>query len=160
MRDIAAAVGVSPPALYYHFDNIDAIVDALLRYVVVESAAFATGAASGPDPAPQRLHALVSQHVDRLTSGPHDLWFVAGMSDDVRARFPDVTRHATRWRRAVAAVARDGARDGELRAVDPRLAVAAVSGLVYGALELRHHGGTVDADTVADLAVATLAPRR
>ena len=156
MRDIADAVGVSPPALYYHFDNVDAIVGALLRYVVVDSAAFATAAATGDGTAAGRLHSLVAHHVDRLTSGPYDLWFVAGMSDDVRARFPDVTRHATRWRRAVASVVRDGVAGGELAPVDPRLAVASVSGLVYGALELRHHGTTVDPEAVAALAVAAL----
>ncbi len=47
LSDIAASVGVSPPAIYYHFDNVDAIVEQLLTYVVEESAAFATAAARG-----------------------------------------------------------------------------------------------------------------
>ena len=156
LSDIAASVGVSPPAIYYHFDNVDAIVEQLLTYVVEESAAFATAAALEHGTAADRLRALVEQHVERLTAGPYDVWFVAGMSDAERARFPAVTRQAVRWRQAVARLVQEGARSGELRSVDPQLAVAALSGLVYGALELRHRGAGVDATRVADLAVAAL----
>jgi AcrR family transcriptional regulator len=157
--DIAASVGVSPPAIYYHFDNIEAIVEELLTYVVEESAAFATAAARRAGTTVDRLRILVQQHVARLTSGPYDLWFVAGMSDVERARFPDVSRHATRWRRAVERLVREGVDGGELRPVDPKLAVAAVSGLVYGALELRHRGAVIDADDVAELAVHAFSRR-
>jgi AcrR family transcriptional regulator len=156
MADIAAAVGVSPPAIYYYFDNVDAIVQALLEYVIEESAAFATAAASGPGPCGPRLHALVAQHVDRLTSGPYDLWFVAGLSDAEARRFATVHRKATQWRQAVARLVNEGIERGEFREVDGRLAVAAVSGLVYGALELRHLGREVDPIAVADLAVRSL----
>jgi AcrR family transcriptional regulator len=159
LRDIAASVGVSPPALYYHFDNIEAIVEDLLTYVVEESAAYATAAARGKGTAVDRLRLLLEQHVARLTAGPYDLWFVAGMSDVERARFPAVSRQATRWRRSVARLIREGVDRGELRAVDPELAVAAMSGLVYGALELRHRGALIDATDVAELAARSLSLR-
>ena len=158
LSDIAASVGVSPPAIYYHFDNVDAIVEQLLTYVVEESAAFATAAARGRGTAADRLRALVEQHVERLTAGPYDVWFVAGMSDVERARFPEVSGQAIRWREAVAGLVQEGGRAGELRPVDPLLAVATLSGLVHGALELRHRGADVDASSVADLAVAALSP--
>jgi AcrR family transcriptional regulator len=169
LRDIAASVGVSPPALYYHFDNIEAIVEELLTYVVEESAAYATAAARGQGTAVDRLRLLLEQHVARLTAGPYDLWFVAGMSDVERARFPAVSRQATRcpavsrqatrWRRSVARLVREGVDRGELRAVDPVLAVATMSGLVYGALELRHRGAVVHAGDVAELAARSLSLR-
>jgi AcrR family transcriptional regulator len=160
VSDIAASVGVSPPAIYYHFGNVDAIVAQLLAYVVDESAAFATAAARGDGSPAERLRSLVAQHVERLTSGPYDLWFVAGLSDAERARFPGVSQQAARWRQAVRRLAREGAELGDFRPIDPRLAVAAVSGLVYGALELRHRGARIDAAGVADLAAGALAHSR
>ena len=96
------------------------------------------------------------QHVERLTSGPYDLWFVAGLSADESRRFASVGRRATQWRRAVARLVTEGVERGEFHPVEPALALAAVSGLVYGALQLRHQRGTVDADEVARLAVTAL----
>lgn len=157
LSDIADAVGVRTPALYYHFANLDAIVAHLLDYVVDESAAFATRSAAATGTSSERLWALVEHHVRRLAEGPYDLWFVAGLSDDDRARFPVVTETADRWRAAVLRLFEEGRDAGEFRSMDRRLALSAVSGLVYGALELRHHAGHVDAADVADLVVAALA---
>ena len=98
LADVAEAVGVKAPAIYYHFANLDAIVAHLLDYVVDESAAFATRSAAAAGSSRDRLWALVEHHVRRLTEGPYDLWFVAGLSDDDRARFPGVTATADRWR--------------------------------------------------------------
>lgn len=159
MVDIAASVGMTAPAMYHYFDNRDDIVEALLGYVVDESAAFATATATRAGGCGERLGSLVRQHVERLTAGPYDLWFVAGLSESEARRFPSVGRKAGQWRRAVARLVREGVAAGEFAPVDPDLAVAAVSGLVYGALQLRHARGTVDAAAVAELAVRSLSPR-
>ncbi len=158
LTDIAAAVGITTPAIYYHFANLDAIVDTLLSYVVEESAAFATAAARREGPCAERLASLVAQHVERLASGPYDLWFVVGLSAEEARRSAAVTRKATEWRRAVARVVAEGVETGEFRPVDRRVAVAAVSGLVYAALQMRHRDGSVDAAEFARLAVAALGP--
>jgi AcrR family transcriptional regulator len=160
MADIAAAAGMSAPALYHYFDNRDAIVEALLDYVVGESAAFATAAAGRPGPCTERLGALITQHIERLTSGPYDLWFVVGLTEAEGRRFTSVGRRAAQWRRAVSRLVSDGIEAGELGPIDIDLAVAAVSGLVYGAMQLRHGRGAVDAAAVADLAVRSLAIER
>lgn len=158
MSDIAAAVGVKAPAIYYHFDNLDAIVQHLLDYVVDESAAFATRTASAAGTSAERLRKLVEQHVRRLTAGPYDLWFVAGLSDGDSARFGSVAINANRWRRAVGRLFEQGRQAGEFRDVDTAVAIAAISGLVYGALELRHRDRQVDAAQIADLALGALRP--
>jgi len=157
LTDIAAAVGVTPPTIYYHFDNLDAVVEALLGYVVDESAAFATATARRPGPCRERLASLVTQHVERLTNGPYDLWFVVGLSEAESRRFPSVAQRAEQWRRAVGALVAEGIAAGDLRPVDIAVAVTAVSGLVYAALQLRHQQGHVDAAEVARLCVAALA---
>jgi AcrR family transcriptional regulator len=154
---IAEGVGVSSSSVYYYFENIDAIVEALLTYVVEDSAAFATAAARRSGPCTERLHALVTQHVERLTRGPYDLWFVVGPSQADSTRHPDVGRRAEQWRVAVARLVREGVDRAEFREIEPKLAVAAVMGLVYAALQLRHQGREIDPAEVADLAVATLA---
>jgi AcrR family transcriptional regulator len=156
VTDIAAAVGVTPPSIYYHFDNLDAIVGTLLDYVIVESSAFATSVRSRPGDAAQRLHALIAQHVERLTRGPFDLWFVAGLSEQDAKRFPGVGRRAHAWRRAVADLVAEGSASGTFAPIAPDVAVSAVSGLVYGALELSHRGRTVDPEQTATLAVRAL----
>lgn len=157
LADVAAAVGLTPPALYYHFANLGEIVGALLEYVVSESAAFATTMARGAGRPSERLRALVAQHVARLAAGPYDLWFVAGMPEADRNRYPTVTRRAVAWRRAVADLIDEGVAAGELRDVDRALAVAAISGLVYGALQHHHHGHVVDPELIAELVVRSLA---
>jgi AcrR family transcriptional regulator len=156
LTDIAAAVGVTTSAIYYHFENLDSILHALLEYVVQESAAFATAAADRPGSCPDRLRELIGNHIERLTSGPYDLWFVAGLSDEIGRRFPDVTRQANRWRDAVGRLVDEGVRGGEFRPVDRQLAVASLSGLVYGAMLLRHDDGRIDPDAVALMAVKAL----
>jgi AcrR family transcriptional regulator len=158
MADIARAVGVTPASIYYHFDNREAIVEALLEYVVDESAAFATASAGRPGPCAERLRELLHQHISRLASGPYDLWFVAGISGEDTGRFHSVSTKAVRWRRAVSRLVAEGAAAGEFAPVEPALAVSILSGIVYGALERRHRGGEVDAALVATLAVGALRP--
>lgn len=160
VADIASSIGVSSPAIYNWFENLDAIVEALLDYVVVESAAFATAVARRPGRCTERLQALITRHVERLTSGPYDLWFVAGLSETELLRFPSVGRRASQWRRAVTRLVHEGIEAGEFDPIDTQFAVAAVSGLVYGALQLRHTHGAVDAAAVAEMAVRSLVQRR
>ncbi len=157
ISEVAEAVGVKPPAIYYHFANLDAIVEHLLRYVVEESAAFATRTAASEGTSTDRLSALVAQHVQRLTDTPYDLWFVAGMSDANSERFPEARRHAKQWRRAVATLFEQGRAAGEFREIDTVVALSVVSGMVYGALEAHHRVGSTDPHQIADMTVAALA---
>lgn len=156
LADVAAAVGVTPPSIYYHFENLDAIVGALLDHVVDESSAFATTVRHESGDADRRLHALIAHHVERLTSTPFDLWFVAGLTEHDTRAFPAVGRRANAWRRAVAGLVAEGVESGRFAPIEPAVAVSAVSGLVYGALELKHRGGAVDPDQIATLAVRAL----
>lgn len=156
ITDIAAAVGVRAPTIYHYFENLDDIVGELLEYVVAESAAFARRTAAEPGPAPGRLAAVLEDHLHRITTGPYDLWFVARLTDEEGRRFPSVARRADDWRRAVETIIEQGSAAGELRAADPVFARAMVSGMVYGALELRHRGHAVDVGEIAGFIVGSL----
>ncbi len=157
MTEIASAVGITAPTMYYYFENLDAIVEALLSYVIDDSAAFATAAARRTGPCPDRLASLVTQQVERLTNGPYDLWFVVGQSQTHSVRHPQAHRKGEQWRKAVARLVREGIDTGEFRKIDVSLAVAAITGLVYAALQRRHEGHQVDPEEIAVLAVACVA---
>lgn len=160
ITDIAAHVGVASPTIYHHFDNLDDIVETLLRYVVDESAVFAVTEANVIGSASERLRALLFQHVDRLTSGPYDLWFVVGLAQPDSRRFPTVLQHAKKWRQAVEKLIERGINEGEFRPVEPRLALAMVTGCIYGALQLVHELGVVDADNVVDYVMHAMVDAR
>jgi hypothetical protein len=85
------------------------------------------------------------------------LWFVAGLTARDAGRFPDVRRRANAWRRTVAGLVSDGVGAGVFADIEPDVAVSAIAGLVYGALELHHRGTPVDPEQIATLAVRALA---
>ena len=156
VTDIADAVGITAPTIYHYFENLDTIVEALLAYVVDDSAAFATASARSAGPCADRLASLIDYHVHRLTQGPYDLWFVVGPSQADSTRHPSIARKAGQWKRAVARLVAEGQKAGEFRPLDIDLAVGAVMGLVYAALQLRHQGRHLAPSEIASLAVAAL----
>ena len=94
--------------------------------------------------------------MDRLTSSPYDLWFVAGLSEAEARRHAGLVQHHKVWQQALAAIVADGQRTGDFIDIDPPLAVATFSGLVYSALQQHHVGAEVDPDVIAGLAVRSL----
>lgn len=159
ITDIASEIGIAAPTIYYHFDNLDTIVETLLRYVVEESAAFASHEAGRPGRCADRLRSLIEQHVDRLTSGPYDVWFVMQFTESDAHRFPTIARRSRQWRQAVLRLIEEGIAAGEFRDVDARLAAAMVTGMIYGALQMRREHGAIDSKEAADFIVHSLAPR-
>ncbi len=156
LSDIARAVNVTPAAIYYHFAGRDDIVAALLDYVIEETDAFSCDADASAPPA-ARLHQLLARHVTHLTSSPYDLWFVIGVSDAEARNHPALVAHVRAWRAALEAVLHDGVEASAFLAIEPNLAVATLSGLVSAALQLHHETGSVDAQTIAQLAVRSVA---
>ena len=56
----------------------------------------------------------------------------------------------------MAGLVHEGVIAGSFADIEPEVAVAAISGLVYGALELHHRGTRVDPAQIAALAVRAL----
>lgn len=96
-KDIAATrithigneIGIAAPTIYYHFDNLASIVEALLRYVVEESAVFASHEAWRAGRCTDRLRSLIEQHIDRLTSGHYDPLFGIEFTETGARRFAE-----------------------------------------------------------------------
>ena len=63
LRDIAEKLGVTKPALYYHFDSREALLASIVQPLLDDMDAFVTSRESGPPPAPQ---ALLADYFDLL----------------------------------------------------------------------------------------------
>ncbi len=155
VTDIANAVGLTQAAIYYHFAGRDDILAALIDYVIEETDAFSAAADQQATPA-ERLRFLISRHVYRLTTSPYDLWFIAGLSEAEARNHDGLVEHHKTWQQALSAIVTDGQRQGHFIDIEPRLAVASFSGLVYSALQQHHVGTDVDPEVIANLAVRSL----
>ncbi len=159
--EIADAVGVKAPAIYYHFKNRHAIVNALLDYALDDIDVFATSVAhsSQRGPATDRLVELVAQNVERLATAPFDLWFVWSISDTDQRLYPDFLAGFRAWTRAAGRLIERGKSEGDFRPIETSLAVTMISGLIYGALQHVHRGQAVDPAAVGQVATNSIRPR-
>ncbi len=70
MRDLAQAVGITPPALYNHFPNKEALYRAAVESAFSASAKRLLGTLEGPEPPLQRLQAFVVEMAAELQRQP------------------------------------------------------------------------------------------
>ena len=131
IEEIAAASGVPKATLYYYFGGKEDILAFLLK----DSLAFLAGdvatAAESPGTGRERLAAVVSVHIEHTLSNSGTSRALIGDLGRA-ARLPDLAAAVQRaFYDPVAAVLRDGAADGSLRAVDdPDEAALSIFGTV------------------------------
>lgn len=133
LEDIGAAVGISGPAMYRHFESKSELLDTIL--VEVSERLYAGGAAAaaeGGTPT-QVLHRLIDFHIDVLVTRPdlisiqdRDLW---SLSDDARRQ---VRRLQRRYVEVWVAVLVDHMADRgvDLELVEARVRIHAMFGLL------------------------------
>ncbi len=140
---VARRVNVVPSALYRHFPNKEAIVDAVLGGVQ-QTLADNVRAARGGWPRPlEQLQALFARHLALITDNPGIPRLV--FSDEVfagnRARRLRMSGAVERYLDAVTGMVRDGQRRGEIRADLDGAAVALLFlGVVQAAATLSRIG--------------------
>jgi AcrR family transcriptional regulator len=159
MEDIAREAGVRSPSLYYYFANKDDILEELAAYSVKVSAVFATSQADGPGSPLHRLHQLLTDHFQRLVSGPFDLWFLVGAQGIADADSTPYFGDYQAWRDAVARLIQEAIRADEIGSCDPEHATQLIAGVVEAILEWRHFEREVDVDAAVKFAVQGLGPR-
>jgi AcrR family transcriptional regulator len=148
---VARRVRVVPSALYRHFPNKDAIVDATLRAVqqrLLENVRAARGEASS---AVEQLHGLFARHVSLITGNPGipRLVFSDELFTGHNRRGGRMFQSIERYLAEVARIVRDGQRRREFRPdVDAAAAAMLFLGLVQVAGVLSRLGGD-DFDTGA-----------
>lgn len=152
---VAEAVGVAPSALYRHFRNKDAILDAMLDLMgrrLRENVA--ASLAEAPDNALEALRLLLLRHVALITRHPAMPRLL--FSDEIYQRLPDkrakLLAHMLAFREAVASLARRGQEAGVVRPdADPvDLAMLFLGLMAPGAILFHMSDGTFDLKAQAE----------
>jgi len=135
-REIATAVGVRQPSLFYHFPSKGAIMQALLASDLDEALPFVLALARGRGPASVRLYRYLRRDVDHLAGSPYNL---SGLyTEEVMGdpEFAPWARKRTRLHAAVEGMVREGVASGEFVPVTPALVREAIAGILVRTLVL------------------------
>jgi AcrR family transcriptional regulator len=133
MREIAEAVGVSKPALYYHFKDKEALFVALLDDSVIQAGAVVEAARqAGPDCRTQ-VRALLT---GILALSPDQRAFIRAVGPEMvhissEARLDFENTYYRLFIGEIEALLREGMQAGELRAVNPSQATWLLLGMAY-----------------------------
>jgi AcrR family transcriptional regulator len=167
VREIARRVGVTVPALYYHHENKEGLLIALLELSTsdVLSRAHAADADGGDDPV-QRLANVIEAIVLRMTLRAR----LAALEGESRYLSPDNRQRYRAVRKGVEQLVRsiveEGAAAGVFDVDDPAETTRALLGMCQSIPRWYHSQGTLTSEEVAakyvDIALKTVgaSPRR
>ncbi|GAA4709898.1 TetR/AcrR family transcriptional regulator [Pseudonocardia yuanmonensis] len=161
LQDIADALGITRPALYYYVKSKDELLAKLVTEVTNGPLADLTElVARDLDPV-QRLRGIVEVIVGRRTAQPARFRLLIRSEAELPAELTaayDESRRAVL--KVIAGVIDDGVRAGRFRPVDARVAALGVLGMCNWVAWWFHPGGRDTAegvtDQLADMAVAAL----
>lgn len=165
MQDIADALRISRPKLYYYFRDKAGILETLVSNVPVEAHRRAQAVlASRELDSVQKLKELIVQHADLILTRPHEFRLLdmslEHLPRPMQARAEKAKRGLLD---AFTTVIREGMEQGRFRAVDARVAAFAMIGMCnWTAAWFRSEGRLSAAEIceiLADLGVGSLAKR-
>ncbi len=160
LQDIADALGVTRPAVYYYFKTKEAILARLVGEITQTSAADVHEIADRSDLAPaERLRRMTRLNVSRIAAQAARFRLLVKSESEL----PEEISHAHREARrevlsAFVRVVQDGIRSADFRPIDARTGALGVIGLCNWVAWWYHEGDDTDAvaDTLAEMAVASL----
>lgn len=140
MRRVAAAVGVTPMAIYRHFPNRETLLKKICDDSFQAVAADMRERSRHPD-VRMRLQALLEPYLDYALRHPHLFDYAFAVQRDDARRFPDDFRAglSPSFNVAVEAIA-EGMRQGVLKPDDPYEVCMAVSAHQHGLIALYRAG--------------------
>jgi AcrR family transcriptional regulator len=146
MAEIADAVGIRGPSLYYHFSDKADVLKALAGVGLSLASeglqdprrSTAPQRPDKPHSVASRLYQLVHEVVFQLRSSPYELNCLFDPAFHTK-EFSDVNKRLRTWMKDVEAIIRSGIADGDFVADDARIATYTVRGLVESAI--RELGG-------------------
>jgi AcrR family transcriptional regulator len=162
LQDIAEAMGITRPALYYYVKSKDELLAKLVTEVTNGPLEELTAlvAREGLDPV-QKLRGIVEVIVGRRTTQPARFRLLIRSEAELPAEL--TTAYADSRRavlKVIAGVIDDGARSGRFRPVDARVAALGVLGMCNWVAWWFHPGGRDTTESVtaqlADMAVGAL----
>ncbi len=133
VSDVAAALGVSPALVFYHFGTKDALLaDAFAHAVERDLARLDAAVARGADSV-DRLRRVVRLYGPTGAAPGWQLWIDAWALAQREPVIRTVLKRMDhRWRATLLAVIEDGAEQGAFACPDPQAAVARLSALIDG----------------------------
>lgn len=139
IRMVAAAVGVSPPALYQHFEDKDALFFEVCQRRFAEFGRILLEARAGPGDAAAAVRRCGRAYVDFGLQRPaaYRVLFggLPGRAGVITGRDPEELAGVQAFRQLVGVV-EHGVREGSLRPVDPLHAALALWAVVHGLVSL------------------------
>lgn len=158
-EDIGKELGVSGPALYYHFDSKEQLLDAYVTASMAELVRTAEAAMTAADPA-ARVHAFVTAYVEfQLTQvkGPvaHDQTnLMTWLKPAARRR---LAKHQRVFLDLLRSTIASGTGDGTFSAIDPSVAAFSIIGMAQHTIRwYRPAGRLTRADVSAQCAELAL----
>ncbi|QYC45812.1 HTH-type transcriptional repressor KstR2 [Nonomuraea coxensis DSM 45129] len=164
VRDIARRVGVTVPALYYHHENKEAVLVALLETATNDVIWRASAAAEeGGDGPRTRLANVIEAVVLHMTHRVR----LAALDSELRYLQPDNRRHyaATRKKleKLLDEIIEDGVRRGVFAVTLPAETARALLGMCQAIATWYHDGGPLRPEEIAeryvDIALTTVGAR-
>ncbi|MEV6968418.1 TetR family transcriptional regulator C-terminal domain-containing protein [Hamadaea sp. NPDC051192] len=139
--DVAAAAGVSPSLVYYHFPSKDAMLTQAFAYVAEQDLARMQAVIESKASPPEKLAKLLRHLAPSGRSKSWAIW-IDGWSEAMRVpELEKVSRRMDlRWKEALTAVITAGADDGSFTCDDPAGAAWRINAMVDGlAVQLTVH---------------------
>jgi TetR/AcrR family transcriptional regulator len=130
LADIAAQLDVRSSALYHYFPDKEAILYACHREALEELEHLLGEALRGHGPALERLRVVISEHVRVMTDTLEGSPLALDTTSLSPSHAADVIARRDRYESAVRAVIEQGIADGELRAVDAKVAAFVIFGAI------------------------------
>ncbi|MYW90768.1 TetR/AcrR family transcriptional regulator [Amycolatopsis rubida] len=152
LQDVADAMGLKRPALYYYFKNKDDLLDRLIAEATSEPARDLNQIAARSDlDAPARLHAAARHMVLWVTSNRDRFLLLVKSESDLT---PASARKFNEGRRAaldaVRSIIQEGIDSGHFRPVDAKVAAFGVWGICNWAAWWHRPDGGIPTEAVAD----------
>jgi len=163
MQDIADALGISRPKLYYYFKDKGGILETLVSNVPVEAHRRAQAVLASKDlDSVQQLRELIVQHADLILTRPLEFRLLDMSLEHLPKAMQTRAQKAKRGLLdAFTAVIREGAKEGRFRPVDPRVAAFAMIGMCNWTAAWFQGDGRLAAaevcEILADLGLASIA---
>jgi AcrR family transcriptional regulator len=162
MQDIADAMGISRPKLYYYFRDKATILEALVSNVPVEAhrRAREVVGAEGAD-ASRKLRELILRHADLILARPLEFRLLDMSLEHLPRAMQARAQKAKRGLlEAFTEVIRQGAEEGRFRPVDARVAAFAMIGMCNWTAAWYRPQGRLSAaricEALADLGLASV----